>query len=669
MEFDVELDPQHLQKLSATVPLTGVIELIWNALDADASQVRVKLVRNELDGVSEIRVVDDGQGMSRSDVLEGFGRLGGSWKRTAAQSRAGRSLHGRDGRGRFLAAGLGARTRWRTVAVDPDDNTKRLALDVQMEMSNLAHVELTEPAPTDEPTGTEVVIGDFPKHPVGLGGDTPIEKLTGTFGLYLQTNNAHLSFDGHEIDPAALQAHRAEYKIATAEDEALLVIIEWQRAVDRALYLCDAMGTPLGDVPPAIQAPGFEFTAYLHWTGLAADDALALADLGSGPTKDVIEAARDELRSHFKERAEERSREQIAGWKAEKTYPFEGEPENRADQAKRDVFDVVALAATPALSASDPPGRRLSMRLLREALENDPGSLHKVLAEVMELKPERLEELSVLLDRTPLTAMIATSKEIADRLEFLKGLEQLVLGEDSKHLKERSQLHRILAGETWVFGEEYALAGDDNSLTTVLRKHLSYLDRQDLAETVATEVLDAEGSRAIVDLMLARSLSQRRNRREHLVIELKRPSVTVGDEEAQQLRKYADAVAADPRFNTKDVKWDFYIVSSEVKGMADRERRDERTPYGQISDADGIRIWAITWADVIDGAGHRLKFVRDLLEYQPDVDQALEYLRKTHDKYLPPQIAVPGAQDLDGGPTTTGRGWNERSTEEAAGPS
>ncbi len=48
--------------------------------------------------------------------------------------------------------------------------------------------------------------------------------------------------------------------------------------------------------------------------------------------------------------------------------------------------------------------------------------------------------------------MIATSKEIADRLEFLKGLEQLVLGDDAKNVKERSQLHRILAGETWVFG-------------------------------------------------------------------------------------------------------------------------------------------------------------------------------------------------------------------------
>ena len=638
VEFDVELDPQHLQKLSATAPITGIIELIWNALDADATDVAVKLIRNDLDGVTEIRVIDSGHGMTEAEAVEGFKRLGGSWKRSVAESRGGRSLHGRDGRGRFLAAGLGSRIRWRTVAADPEDATRRLSLDLEMTLSNLAHVESTEPKPTNEPTGTEVLIDGFLKDPIGLGGETPIEKLVSKFGLYLQTNNAHLTFDGDEIDPEKLQAHRAEFKIATPGDDALLVVIEWTRPVDRALYLCDENGTPLGEVLPGIQAPGFEFTAYLHWTGFAADDALALADLGGGETKEVIESARDRLREHFRQRADDETREQIERWKAEKTYPFEGAAVDRADQAKRDVFDVVALAASHALVASDKPGRRLSMRLLLEALENDPGSLRKVLGEVLELKQDRLDELSALLDRTPLTAMIATSKEIADRLEFLKGLEQLVLGDDAKHVKERSQLHRILAGETWVFGEEYALAADDNSLTMVLQKHLSILGRGDLAADVSHEVLDAEGSRGIVDLMLARSLSQQRNRREHLVIELKRPSVIVGDEEAQQLKKYADAVASDPRFNTKDVQWDFYIVSGKVKGMTDRERLDTKTAYGQISEAGAIRIWALTWADVLDNADHRLKFVKGLLEYQPDAEQALTYLRQTHDKYLPPQI-------------------------------
>jgi hypothetical protein len=641
VDFAVELDEQHLKRLGATEPITGVTELIWNALDADADEVRVEFARNALDGIEEVRIVDDGHGMTQQEIVDAFGRLGGSWKRTAKRSKKGRGLHGRDGRGRFLAAGLGGRLRWHTVAEDPDDPSRRLALDVELTVSHLSQVEVSDPVPTEEPTGTRVLIDGFAEEPPGLNGEKPVEKLTGIFGLYLQTNNAHLAFDGTEIDPEKLQVNKGELDVPTppGTDPALLVVVEWNRRVDRALYLCDERGTPLGEVAPGIQAPGFEFTAYINWTGFQTDNSLAAVDMGGGGSKAVIEEARDKLRDYFKERARGKTRELIEEWKAENVYPFEGEPRTPAERVARDTFDVVALSASGAVNASEKSGRRLSLRLLREALENDPGSLRKVLGEVLDLKQDRLEELSALLDRTPLTAMIATSKEIADRLEFLRGLEEIALGDVSKHVKERSQLHRILAGQTWVFGEEYALAADDNSLTNVLRNHLSYLGREELAADVSDEVLDAEGSRGVVDLMLARSLSQQKNRREHLVIELKAPKVKVGDEQAQQIRRYANAVFSDPRFNTKDVDWDFVVVSGEVTGLTDRERRDPKTPYGQITDADGVRVYVWTWADVLDAAGHRLKFVRDLLEYQPDAEQALAYLKATHEKYLPEQVA------------------------------
>ena len=647
MEFDVQLDPHHLERLGATAPITGITELIWNALDADAKEVKVEFGRNALDGIEEIRVTDDGHGMTHDAIVEGFSRLGRSWKQDHRTSPGGRALHGRDGRGRFLAAGLGNRIRWQTVAADPADADRHLYIEVKL--TDLAHVEVSDPHPTDEPTGTRVLIDGFAKEPVGLGGDAPSERLTGTFGLYLQTHNARLFFDRDEVDPAAIQDHRAEYEIPVAEgDDALLVVIEWTRRVDRALYLCDEQGTPLDHEYAGIQAPNFEFTAYLQWTGFKADESLALAEFGTGPAKQLLDAARDQLRDHFKERMDERTRQVISDWQNENVYPFEGEPQTKAEEAAREMFDVVAVSASPAVNSSDKSGRRLSLRLLREALENDPGSLHRVLRDVLDLKQDRLDELSELLDRTPLTALIATSKEITDRLEFLKGLEAIVLGDESKHVKERSQLHRILASETWVFGEEYALAADDNSLTTVLKKHLQLLGREALAEDVSGEVLDAEGSRAIVDLMLARSIPQSQNRREHLVIELKAPKVAIGDEQATQIRRYADAVAGDSRFDIKDVNWDFVIVSGEVRGFVDRERKEGKTPYGHISGADNITIRVLTWAEVLEEAGHRLKFVQKLLDYQPDADNALAYLRKTHEKYLPTQLkADTNGDELD----------------------
>ena len=638
VDFEVTLTKEHLERLGATAPLTGIIELVWNGFDADAEEIKVEFGRNEIDGIEDIRVLDNGHGMLPNEIPDLFGPLGASWKRNAASSRTkSRALHGRDGRGRFRAAGIGSRMEWRTVAADPERAWQHVRTVIELRFADLVHVTVSEGEDTDDATGTMVLIPDLgARPPAGLEGESAVDRLTATFALALQNYNVHLSYDGDEIDPSKFQTNRADIEIEAEGGDALLTIVEWIRRIDRGLYLCDENETPLAELNAGIQAAGFEFTAYLQWTGFKGNEAdLMLADLDSGERKRLIEAARDELRDHFKARAKERTREQINRWKAEDTYPFKGEPENETARAVRDVFDVVALSASNVVNASEPRSRRLSLRLLREALESDPGSLHRVLREVLDLSQEQLDELDGILEHTPLTALIATSREIANRLEFLKGLEELVLNPDfKKHVKERTQLHRILAGETWVFGEEYALAVDDESLTAVLKRHIEILSREELAEDL-DPVRDLEGHDRIVDLMLARSLSQTRNRREHLVIELKRPSVNVSDDEANQIRKYATAVAGDPRFNAVDVQWDFIVVSTDVRGSPGIERESENSPFGQLMNAKGIRVWVFTWGEIIDAALHRLKFVKQHLDYQPSAAKALEYLRKTHEKYLP----------------------------------
>jgi hypothetical protein len=80
--------------------------------------------------------------------------------------------------------------------------------------------------------------------------------------------------------------------------------------------------------------------------------------------------------------------------------------------------------------------------------------------------------------------------------------------ENKKVLLERAQLHRMLAEEAWIFGDEYTLSVDDESLTSVLHKHIKELGRDELAPDVTEEVLRADGSRGIVDLMLSQVIPQ-----------------------------------------------------------------------------------------------------------------------------------------------------------------
>ena len=82
----VQARADHVASLASAAPLAAVEELIWNALDADAREVRVDLVTNALGGIDAIRVTDDGTGIDILRADETFGSLGGSWKRTATQT-------------------------------------------------------------------------------------------------------------------------------------------------------------------------------------------------------------------------------------------------------------------------------------------------------------------------------------------------------------------------------------------------------------------------------------------------------------------------------------------------------------------------------------------------------------------------------------------------------
>src|ERR1022692_1296874 len=82
-------------------PVAAIIELVWNALDAEAHQVSVAIERDAMDAVESIQVEDDGHGMAPEAVPSAFEHLGGSWKAAAKISpNLKRRMNGRNGQGR-----------------------------------------------------------------------------------------------------------------------------------------------------------------------------------------------------------------------------------------------------------------------------------------------------------------------------------------------------------------------------------------------------------------------------------------------------------------------------------------------------------------------------------------------------------------------------------------
>ena len=644
----VKVKEDHLQRLSKVKkPILAVAELMWNALDADASQVRVVFDRNSLGGVQSIRVIDNGLGIKHDEAIKAFESLGGSWKQRVQTTRHNkRLLHGKAGKGRFRAFSLGNLVEWRSTF---DDNGGKASFSIRGCGDHLGTFEIDEPkAAARTAVGTEVTIDNIARNMPSLSGEEAILEITEYFALYLKAYKyIEVYYDGARIDPDTITDRSKDIDlgiIQLSEGQtvaAVLTVIEWKRPMERALYLCDKDGFCLQKTTPRIQAPGFTFTAYLKCERirqLDEDGLLELEDMVPD-LQLIIDKGREELRNYFRQRAAHDAALLVADWKAQEVYPYKGEPSSVIERAEREVFDVCALSVNeylPEFDTSPAKSKRFAFSLLKEALSESPQVLQQIMTDLLDLSKEKQEDLAKLLKRTTLSSIISASKTVADRLNFIGGLEMLVFDPESKEkLLERSQLHRILAEQTWIFGEQFHLTVDDRSLTEVLRQHVKLLGRDDL---VTDPVLLEDGSPGIVDLMLSRTIpTADPAKREHLVIELKRPKVAIDSRAEMQIRDYATAVALDPRFRDTDTKWVFWVVSDDVTESVRRAATQPNRPSGILQQGENpcYEIWVKTWGQIVLSGKARLQFFQDKLQYQADQDSALEYLREMHRKYLP----------------------------------
>jgi hypothetical protein len=645
--FKVTVESDHINKLTAAKPIPALAELIWNACDADATRVDVEIDKSEF-GMNSITIRDNGHGIPHQDIEHLFGKLGGSWKARGARSKKKRRiLHGKEGKGRFKALALGRVADWIIIYQGQGDILYRYTVTVIRE--DLVDVRVSEPQPADPALhpGVEVRITELDREYRSLEPDQAVNSLAQIFALYL-TDYSDLSiFVQHElVDPSKCIASRQNFALADILDGAIayaaeVELIEWNSITERWIFLCSENGFPFQRIAPTFHAPGAKFSAYLKSSfidELQRRGLLELSDM-SEPLQVAYDEAADRIKAHFRDRDATAARSEIEQWKLENVYPYPNkEPVTAIERAERQVFDIVALNVNkhlPEFSEANHRTKAFQLRMLRQAVERGPDELQLILKEVLDLPPRKQQELAKLLEEADLGNIISASKLVADRLKFVHGLETVLFDPDGKRLlKERSQLHRMLADNTWVFGEHFNLTVDDQSLTEVLRKHRKLIGNDIVIDAPVKRI---DGKTGIIDLMLSRSVPQSRaDEREHLVIELKRPSVKVGAEEITQVEKYAYTIAQDERFRHLRTRWTFWVVSNDLDPFAVMRTRQKDKPRGQVSQTEdgSIEVWVKTWSEIIAECNARMRFVQEHLQANVDKDTSLSYLKATYDKYL-----------------------------------
>lgn len=233
--------------------------------------------------------------------------------------------------------------------------------------------------------------------------------------------------------------------------------------------------------------------------------------------------------------------------------------------------------------------------------------------------------------------MIKTSKEVSDRIKFVDALEELIYDQDiAKHIKERSQLHKILADNTWIFGDQFSLTVNDQSLTKVLEE---YLKSKNITNVVVDKpVKRVDGKDGIVDLMLTRSLGNSvPDEVSYLVIELKRPNEHIGQKQYRQVEDYQTAIVNDPRFQAARSNWEFWIIGDKYSSdnFVTTKLKDHSTGLVDQNTAGNIsyKIKAVTWSMLFNQAKHRLEFLKKHLDINASKEDSLMFLKEKYAQY------------------------------------
>jgi hypothetical protein len=632
-QFDPRIIGEHFgyRKYSSSARAIG--ELVANSLDAGARDVRIDLVENELTGIEQVRIADNGRGMSREDIEKRFAVVG------VGPSANEQPRLGRLGVGRLAVARVGAVSTWITSALTGSSLVRStFILDEGATSSSIRIHE--EVAPAEARSGTEIVIDNL------LDADdsalTPSrlrEELLTQFCAYLIGNTTRqIWLNGSRLDVNAWVSRRefeevafdGEKRSATIHHLVLVKPPEKGRVGDQILYSGKGrtiFGEPLESPPHpnylgVVECPYLDGLVTANREGLYEMDPvfMALREVAKNRIDEFALMLAQESRHSFMEVA--RTREY---------YPYRNvtDPVTEVRQAMYDVA-LDRINTHVGIERMPQKQQQLVFKLLQRALENE--NLEAVLMEVANLSDEDLGQFKKVLERTTLNAIVRLSSEVTIRLEFLDILHELVYGAPARTLKERSQLHKILEPHCWIFGAAFHLATSDRGFREVVRRHRA---EAVLPPCPEDELLTVSGIDDIPDLFLAAEreypVSPKHRR---LLVELKAPRVSLGLEQIAQGKRYATTVAGSPKFDTQTADWTINVASSKATAEAEAERSQQDREYGLVFKHRNVSVYAFTWAEIIDRARQELQLVRDHLVSKSRELSVSDYLRSNFPEVL-----------------------------------
>ncbi|WP_440465685.1 ATP-binding protein [Pseudomonas sp. YH-1] len=605
---------KHFKKAELWQPL---FELVWNGFDAAASIVSITVVENDMHGVERVVVLDNGDGIEFDTLSDTFGSFNDSAKK------ANLSMKGEHGRGRLAFHLLCRNASWFTrfnnidAVIDVAEPTIK-----DFEGRLLDRTEQKQELLT-QGKGTLVELTHFTGALPEL--DKLREKFSVEFGWYLAVHPEKLVVLNGV--PVQVPKHEVVQKEIAADDAIFLAqVFRWEQRPTSELsylYLLNSKGAPVEKILSSLnQKPNF-FTS-ICVTSAWADTFSKERDLlnpdahtPASPTWKKFKSQLDRLsQSVYDDFLRLRAEEVVQGYEDEGYFPsYAGMDESeRAWRHKhtRELVRKIYIAEPRVFHNTNKKQAKLIIRLLdRLAVSNENDALLDVLESALDLDEKSMQDLAKQLHRTTLENIVASIEVLQRRATAVQQL-RYVMNEHYREVLETPDLQKIIESNTWLLGPRYETIGaeEDTFAKIARRMRDEVIARSPLSLEDIDEEADFPGAQRQVDLFMARkfpafdSLGNRIYK--CIVVEIKRPAISLNKKHLRQLEDYAEIIAREPQFKSEKIHFELILLGRQISSadsIIKSRLKDHvlRNDPGLVTDDPRMKLYVMNWYTLLDG--------------------------------------------------------------------
>jgi hypothetical protein len=619
-------------------------ELLNNSIQASSKNIRIEIKYNDSltckSSIEKITIIDDGHGVSKNNFKNTILEIGTNVKEKG------------QGIGRFSSFQIGELMKIDTLAFDEKENKfsrvlfgidttdlKDISLEnvdlkvdydyldgknhnsyYKVEIENLHHNIQTKPLNKNK------ITSNFLENNIGqsLFENYPYEIFNNTVSFFVNGNK--LEKENFVLEKPSIKTitytdkkgtnHLINFYFYNIKSNLKKVKVFFQTdnagvksVAHEYTYSSDWYTPDLGTWFIYVDSDFFDLDLFRN---------LDLETLGEEEIKKLKNEIKDTINEFFKNRNQKFDKF-ISNLENDKFYPYkERKPASTSQEV---VFKKIAylLEDEHHLIKEDNKIRNFLYPLLDKAISD--GNIEYLFSKILKLSDESLLKFNSLLQKTDLEDVIQFASQVSEKLEFLNFLHELTYGEISKVLKERSQLHKIIENELWVFGENYngtPHLWSDKKIGNILNQlHDTYLSYEPTKED--ENLIEENNLDDITDLFFYNEKITDSDEREIMVVELKSPKCAIGLKEINQIDRYAFTLEQHSALPAEKVKYKLILISSKLNAYAKSKVKSQREIYKEIpflfdkKTDKNIEVYVMTWSEIIELNKRKLGYLHKQL--------------------------------------------------------